>query len=1160
MTGPASIRTDDVAALLRGAPFGWLLTCFAIVIFLASVAGIELTRTAGNVALVWLPNAVTLGFILLLGARGRWPVLGAAFAATLVANLLYGDAPGVALMLALANVTTVCVAVSGLQRAAWDRNRTASPRDIVLFTGIAILLAPASGALVGASTLALAYDAPFPDVARTWLISDVVGMVALAPALLLPASVQLMRARWLEAVGWTLLLAAGAFFAGSRDVVMFLFTFPPALILVGMRLGPIGVGVGGIPAAMVICWQVAAGESLLFAHFHATLPEMILGAQVFFFSSFGVGHLIALLWQDRQERENRLRHYQVAFENSSEGLLLIDADGNYVLWNGALETIAGYDEAQLARIGPYGRPEHREANRRLMDRLRAGETIRDHRMTRTRPDGSVSEIVLSALPIFEDGRFVGASMVHRDVTEVERLRREAEHRATELEYYRIVVENASDAFMLVDSEGRFILRNPAFHRMLGITEDMVVANGGRGRPEYQAENAALVARAMAGEIIRDHRIRRRHVDGRVLDIILNATPVQSKGAFIGASVVLRDVTEVERLRQEAEDRATELERYKVAFEYSAEGMMLTGPDGGFEVWNSAYERALGVSGETLRRNRLFGRERHRDENRGLYLRNLAGEQVIDHPLKRQLPDGTVADLMLTATPIFRDGVFLGSSITLRDVTEIERLRIEAERQATILQAFLDVFGDVVIGTDPDGRVNLWNRAATTMYGIDREQAIGQLIHDIPGAQSREISDSRRSLLRAGERVQIRGVERRLPDGRRLIVDVSIKPIFDNAGNYIGAAGVQRDVTEITDRRKTETLLASALESITDAVAIFDADERLVRWNARYAEVYGAASDKVVAGAGWDDLLRAALEVGNPPVPREEWDDWLAARRKRRLEKAGPFALQAADERWMLAADYPIESGGWVAVRQDITELKRVEAELQRSNAELEQFAFIASHDLQEPLRKIQSFGQIIVEDFAADLPEEARTFFAAMIAAADRQQALIDDLLTYSRVANSREAPVSLDLDGVVAEALDNILLLLRENDADIRVESLPRVTARRSDMIRVFQNVVTNAVKYRSPGRTPVVEVRVGAELPDRVEIEVRDNGRGFDDGMADRMFEPFRRLVARDNVSGTGMGLAIVRKAMQQQGGDATATGVPGEGSVIRLVFRRAPQEYQI
>lgn len=1118
----------------------------------AAIVGIAMTRIAGNVALIWLANAVGIGAMLRLSGPRRPLMLAATGLAIFAANLGFGDPWGVSALLAAANVVAVAVTVHGLAALSWDRRNARNTRGLLTFGLVAGIAGPLSGALIGATTLWLAYDVSFPVVARTWFASDMVGILILLPALISNSSLVRIRQRRVEAAGWVLAATGAAALAGSMHVSQFLFLFPPAMILVGMRLGAVGVGACGVPAAVVICWQIASGQSGLFAHLQRSPADMAVDAQLFLLCSIGVGHLIATLWQERREREQRLEQYRVAFDNANDGMLLIDGGGNYLLWNPAFEQVNGYDGEGLKRIGPYGRPEHRESNRILVERMRAGEVISNHRFSRQRPDGSVGEVVLSATPIFEDGAFVGASVVHRDVTEIEQLRQAAERRAAELEYYRTIVDNAADGFLLVAADGTFVLRNPAVDRILGLTDEIIAATGGKGRPRYQAENQALLAECRQGRQVRDRPIERVRQDGVVVDLRLTATPIFADGDFLGASVILRDVTEVERLRREAEERSVELDRFRVAFEHAAEGMALTAPDGSFLVWNPAYERILGIESGILQANPKFGRPQYHAENRALYERNLAGEQVVDHRLQRPRPDGSLSELTLTATPIFDGALFRGSSITLRDVTEVERLRLDAERRAAMLQAFIEINTDVVIGTDAEGRIVMWNSAASRLYGIARDQAMGTGVEDLPGVDRDNVIALRRDRLMRGERIRRPGVARTLPDGSEFVADISVKPIFDMNGTYLGAAGIQRDITEITLARRTEALLASALGAITDGVAIFDAGERLVRCNARYREIYGAAAGKVVPGTLWDDLLRHALEAGIPDMPRAEWDAWLEERRRRRHQGQGAFTLQAAGGRWMLGVDYPIETGGWVAVRQDITDLKRVEEDLQRSNADLEQFAFIASHDLQEPLRKIQSFGQIIAEDHAGDLSGEALQFFGFMIDAADRMQALIDDLLTYSRVANSRETPATVALDDAVAEALDNLSLLVAETGAVVDVDPLPAVTARRSEMVRVFQNIIANAIRYRADDRTPRIGIRLGETSPARFAVHISDNGRGFDPAFADRVFEPFRRLVARDSVAGTGMGLAIVRKAMRQQGGDVTATSSPGIGSVFTLSFR--------
>lgn len=242
------------------------------------------------------------------------------------------------------------------------------------------------------------------------------------------------------------------------------------------------------------------------------------------------------------------------------------------------------------------------------------------------------------------------------------------------------------------------------------------------------------------------------------------------------------------------------------------------------------------------------------------------------------------------------------------------------------------------------------------------------------------------------------------------------------------------------------------------------------------------------------------------------------------------------------------------------------AELARSNAELEQFAYAASHDLQEPLRKIQAFGDRLRAKCGDSLDAEGRDYLARMQAAAHRMSGLINDLLTYSRVTTQAQPFRLVDLGEVAANVLSALELEIEQSGAEVVVQNLPAVEADATQMHQLLQNLVSNALKFRRPGVQPVVRIsgRVvhvpDPEAPETrrqvAEITVQDNGIGFDPKFTERIFGVFQRLHSREEYAGSGIGLALCRKIASRHGGTIEAEGVPGEGAkfTVQLPMRHA------
>jgi signal transduction histidine kinase len=236
--------------------------------------------------------------------------------------------------------------------------------------------------------------------------------------------------------------------------------------------------------------------------------------------------------------------------------------------------------------------------------------------------------------------------------------------------------------------------------------------------------------------------------------------------------------------------------------------------------------------------------------------------------------------------------------------------------------------------------------------------------------------------------------------------------------------------------------------------------------------------------------------------------------------------------------------------------------LEQSNRELQDFASVASHDLQEPLRKIQAFGDRLRSKFAEPLGADGRDYVDRMHAAAARMQTLINDLLSFSRVTTKAQPFAAVDLGGVVRDVVGDLEARIESSGGTVEVGELPTIEADAVQMRQLFQNLIANALKFRRPEVAPVVRVSAtvltamptevgtpadGDGVPGNVEIRVADNGIGFDEKYLDRIFNVFQRLHGREQYEGTGIGLAVCRKIAERHGGSITATSRPGEGTTF-------------
>jgi PAS domain S-box-containing protein len=383
-----------------------------------------------------------------------------------------------------------------------------------------------------------------------------------------------------------------------------------------------------------------------------------------------------------------------------------------------------------------------------------------------------------------------------------------------------------------------------------------------------------------------------------------------------------------------------------------------------------------------------------------------------------------------------------------------------------------------------------------------------------------------------------------------------------AGALIGAAVavwlVGRPRPERRRRAGAGSQLQRAiLDSLQDGVVVYDEHERIVFFNPAAEEILGVPRDELLSGVRtW-----APLRADGTPMDQEE-------RPVARTMTTGKpcvdvdVGLRHADGslHWTTVStralhERPAENGRFAVVVAftDITERREATEALERTNAELAQFAYVASHDLSEPLRMVSSYLQLLRRRYHGQIDEDADEFIDFAVEGANRMRALIEDLLAYSR-AGGRSDPRPVDCGLVMADVLSSLAAAVADARAQVHVGSLPMVLGDRVSLAQLMQNLLANALKFRrGPGaRVWVTSKRDG---PSMWQLTVADDGIGIDPRHRDRVFKMFQRLHDREAFEGTGIGLAICRKIVERHGGRIWVEGREGGGTVFRFTLPAVP-----
>ncbi len=494
----------------------------------------------------------------------------------------------------------------------------------------------------------------------------------------------------------------------------------------------------------------------------------------------------------------------------------------------------------------------------------------------------------------------------------------------------------------------------------------------------------------------------------------------------------------------------------------------------------------------------------------------------------------------------------------REITEandsLQRQSAQLKEQA----ALLDISTDAILVRDLYGTIVYWSAGAAKLFGWNREVALGAQARRLLRTEfPKDVLDIEQEALAAGhwagEVVQIR------QDGTKIAVESHWSVTRNERGAAQGFLEVHRDITERrraqTRLRESELRFRAVAETANEGIVTADASSTIRYWNPGASRMFGLEEA---------DALGQPLATIMPERSRQAQADAFAAFLKgdgsaeaaRSLEIAGLHADGTEFPVEVSLSAWETSQGKFVSlILRDITDRKRAEAaitakneELARSNQELEQFAYVASHDLQEPLRMVSNYTQMLSRRYADKLDADANEFIGFAVDGAKRMQALIRDLLEFARVGTRGKAFKPTPLAKVVEDAIANLAGAIGDSKATVSVDELPTLPCDSGQLTQVFQNLIGNALKFRRPDTPPVVRVSA-RQMPGGWSIAIADNGIGIDPKYFERIFQMFQRLHGRGEYEGTGIGLALCKKIVERHGGRVSVESTPDQGTTFTV-----------
>jgi PAS domain S-box-containing protein len=525
-------------------------------------------------------------------------------------------------------------------------------------------------------------------------------------------------------------------------------------------------------------------------------------------------------------------------------------------------------------------------------------------------------------------------------------------------------------------------------------------------------------------------------------------------------------------------------------------------------------------------------------------------------------DGKIIDILASISPVRnRAGRIVGASTSARDVSERKRpeneLRLSRERLALALKAGRSGTFD----WDIRNNVNVWSSGTEELYGL-APGTFGGTYEDWESLILRKDLERARTAIQGslttGEFASEWRIRRR-DNGEIRWVNARAKVFFDDAGRPNRMVGIKVDITE---RKRDEEKLRRAslyarslIEASLDPLVTISRDGTITDVNAATTKITGVSRNRLI-GSDFSDYFtepEKAQQVYRRVFAEGVVHDYPLAMRSTTgvvtdvLYNASVFRNEAGLVEGVFAAARDV-----TARKQAEKELAWRAEELARSNADLQQFAYVASHDLQEPLRMVASYTQLLGKRYRGKLDADADDFIAFAVDGAHRMQVLINDLLAYSRVGSRGREFGSTNSESVLEAAQVNLMAAIEEAHAVISHDPLPTIPVDATQLSQVFQNLIGNALKFHGP-EPPRIHVSVQQEAGEW-RFSVRDNGIGIEPHDADRIFVIFQRLHAGQEYPGTGIGLAITKKIVERHGGRIWVVSEPGKGSTFTFTIPMA------
>ncbi len=874
---------------------------------------------------------------------------------------------------------------------------------------------------------------------------------------------------------------------------------------------------------------------------------------------------------DRRKAEKKIKEseskYQSLVAELSDAIFITDENGNYTDVNPSACRLLGYTRSELismnARDILYAAEKIRFLPQRY-EQLRAGGShISENRLKRK--DGSPVDVEVNSR-MSTDGHFIG---IVRDITERKRVTEALDKRERR---FRAMVENNNDIIALLDKSFRPLYNSPSAERITGysLEESMDRTSIGEVHFEDKPKLEVLLKQVFSTPAVPlPLEFRIQHKNGHYIWLEGSITNLFHDPNVNALVLNLRDIT----ARKEAEKNVAASEmRFRALIENITDGIVLNDAQSNLLYQSASVERILGYSWDE-RTGKAVSSYVHPDyleEFAALY-RKLNANPGTPFPFQYRFrhKKGHYIWLEGVVTNLTEEPSVKGFVANYRDITDRKEAEEKLKAERTLLRTLIDNLPDYIYVKDSEFRYLVNNKSQLELMGITtKEEAVGRTAADIFGdTYDRSYHKEDEQVFKTGIAVMHR---------EEMIIDNSGTPKFllstkvplrDEHQAIVGLVGISRDITKQKqieqELRDSNYFLESAQRAGKIGYWISDIRSGELTWSDETCKIFGISPDE------FDRRIETFYKIIHPDDVKA-----LVQAATASIEIGVPYALdhritlQDGSLKWVHEqGEVILEETGLptklLGIVQDITERKNAEqeilllnvdleervrvrtAQLQAANKEMEAFTYSVSHDLRSPLRIIDGYAQILLEDHTEKLDETGQKTLEVIMTNAKKMGQLIDDLLDFSRIGRTEIRKVTVSMDEMVREVVHDVRLT-GVKMPDLKIAPLATALCDPNLIKNVWMNLLLNAVKYSGSKASPLVEIGETVQHG-KVTYFVKDNGAGFDMQYYHKLFGVFQRLHSHHEFTGTGVGLAIVHRIVIRHGGSVWADAKVNEGATF-------------